>query len=142
MLPIVFAQVHSVFFFQLLFHGQILKCTGLKIGDFGFLYVFIHKSKNICSRETYNTSFESSFHEVFKICIVYFCIINTFWFTDQNVKKISYIFLLFLLYGQILEKHINQSGLKYTHFFVQVCRKGHQLSNLASFELKKSQRSK
>ena len=31
---------------------------------------------------------------------------------------------------------------KYTHFFVQVCRKGHELSNLATFELKNPQKSK
>ena len=61
-----FTQSHSVFFFKFCNTDKYPKCIGLKIGDFGFLYIFVYESKSICSRETFNTSLESSFYEAFR----------------------------------------------------------------------------
>ena len=54
-------EAHSVVFFKFCNTDKYPKCIGLEIGDFAFLYVFVYRSKSICSRETYNTSLESSF---------------------------------------------------------------------------------
>ena len=63
-------QSHSMFFFEFCFTDKyikyILKWIGLKIGDYGFLYVFVSRSKSICARATYNISFERPFHEIFR----------------------------------------------------------------------------
>ena len=58
--------LHSVFFFKFCNTDKYPKCIGLKIGDFGFLYIFVYESKSICSRQTYNTFLESSFYEAFR----------------------------------------------------------------------------
>ena len=59
-----------MFFFEFCFTDKyikyILKCIGLKIGDYGFLYVLVCRSRTICAREPYNTFFERSFHDIFK----------------------------------------------------------------------------
>ena len=47
-----------MFFFKFCNTDKHPKCIGIKIGDFGFLYIFVYESKSICSRETYNTSIE------------------------------------------------------------------------------------
>ena len=68
---LTYQVTHSQYvFFEFCFTDKyikyVLKLIGLKIGDYGFLYVFVSRSKSIYARETYNTSFERSFHEIFR----------------------------------------------------------------------------
>ena len=78
---------HSVFFFNFCFTDKYLKCTGLKIGDFDFLYIFVYKSKSIYYTEITNTFFKNLMKRAFKRGIVCFSTTNIFWFMDENVKK-------------------------------------------------------